>query len=203
MVLLRGHRALFALRTRISSLMQQRLISTPKAAFVYRFNRLPWNVSRGVNRFLLGRSDHRDATAMAQSEASVWKALYLCCHSSNGPCDIDPQPWRTHTCPSDRFVCMTGAVEREQRNCNSDTQQASCVPLGSSLELEQGLPLPARRFSCPKLDLLNYRPKALNSLNQDMVRRQLTKLGPSELCLVHLTKSCMSWQAMAPHFLLF
>ena len=50
--------------------MQQRFI-THKAAVVHTCNRFPWNVSRGIGRYVFGKVDHRDATVMAQAEPSV------------------------------------------------------------------------------------------------------------------------------------
>ena len=58
-----------------SCYMQQRF-TAPQAALIYHCNRFPWNVSRGIGRYVFGKVDHRDATVMAQAEPPV---RAVCC----------------------------------------------------------------------------------------------------------------------------
>ena len=58
-------------RSALVSHMQSRPLTTPTSPFAFRLNRLPWTLTRGIDRYVLGRTDHRDATVMAQAEPSV------------------------------------------------------------------------------------------------------------------------------------
>lgn len=59
--------------------MQYRTLASSQTIAKNALRRFPWALDRGVQRYVLGRRDHRDATVMASSEpvVSFRTACYL------------------------------------------------------------------------------------------------------------------------------
>lgn len=137
--------------------MHHRAVTSPYTAVSRALSRLPWVIDRGVQRHVLGRRDHRDAIVMAAAAEPVV--------SLDATAYFAALVQIVSLCLSANSVGIV-LSEQEHRNCH--LEQVSQVFAAV----------------CHTLDLHTYlvcfgRPKALNSLNQDMVSRRVCQPAPA------------------------